>query len=138
MRALPADLIGDAVERFTGLMCPDCGGNLVVVLLGEPHETLLHFRCRVGHAFSLIELLAAKEEQLEAKLWATVFAFDELGALLDDLIPRLSRPSDARLADVFGRRREQGRAAATRLRDIIHDDRPLVDVHPATQREPAP
>jgi len=138
MRALPPDLTGDAVERFTGLICPDCGGNLVVVVLGEPHETLLHFRCRVGHAFSLIELLAAKEEQLEAKLWAAVFAFDELGALLDDLIPRLSRPSDARLADVFRRRGEQGQAAAGRLRHIIHDDRPLVGVDPQTQREPTP
>jgi two-component system, chemotaxis family, protein-glutamate methylesterase/glutaminase len=135
MRALPADFSGDAVERFTGLMCPDCGGNLVVVRLGEAH---LHFRCRVGHAYSLIELLSAKEERLEARLWGAVFAFEELGALLEDLIPRLSRPSDARLVEVFRRRREQGRAGASRLRQIIDDDEPLVGVDPETQREPGP
>jgi len=138
MRALPADLTGDAVERFTGLICPDCGGNLVVALLGEADEALLHFRCRVGHALSLTELLTAKEERLEAKLWAAVFAFDELGALLDDLAPRLSRPSDARLAEVIRRRRQHAQAAAARLRQLIQDDEPLAGVDPETQREPAP
>jgi two-component system chemotaxis response regulator CheB len=128
MRALPP--LGPE-RAFTGLVCPDCGGNLVVTLLGGSH---LHFACRVGHTFSLVELLDAKEQRLESALWTAVFCGEELAALLDDT---LARPGVApEMADGFARRRDLAGQLARQLRELIARDRPLASVDPVSQVEP--
>src|SRR5688572_3805618 len=76
MYAIPPDVRSDETPRVTGLVCPDCGGSLEVQ--AEGHARRLSFACRVGHRFALGELLVAKEEQLEEKLWAAAAALDEL------------------------------------------------------------
>jgi two-component system chemotaxis response regulator CheB len=63
--------------------CPDCGGTLFHHEGANP----LHFRCRVGHAYSPESLLLGKEAALEAALWAAVVALEERG----DLTRRISR-----------------------------------------------
>jgi two-component system chemotaxis response regulator CheB len=119
MNSLPSDLPLDGEESFTGLVCPDCAGNLVVRRDAE----FMTFRCRVGHAYSLVELVTAKETTLETRLWSAVFAFEELQALLTEL--------DAHgLAESLDSGACRDRAAlagrqAERLRAIIQDDRPL-------------
>ena len=42
------------------------------------------FVCRVGHTFSMRDLLVGKEEQIEARLWSAVVALEELVEILDD------------------------------------------------------
>ncbi len=49
----------------SGFTCPECHG----ALWQTEHGELLHFRCRAGHAFSGISLLAADAEALDAALW---------------------------------------------------------------------
>lgn len=67
----------------TGLTCPDCGGSLVV--RAEGASGYLYFRCRIGHAYGLDSLLAAKEDGVERSLWGAVTAVAELLAMARDV-----------------------------------------------------
>jgi len=73
----------------------------------------LHFRCRIGHAYTEDELLTAKEQRLESHLWAAVTAFEELAALLADL----GRAPD---------RRARALLAGQALRQVIERDHSIV------------
>jgi two-component system chemotaxis response regulator CheB len=118
MDGLPARL---PVERqgFTGLICPDCRGSLTVRLQGR----LASFTCRIGHTYSLEELLVGKESALETRMWEAVYAFEEMAALLTDLdrhgLAQGIGPAACR--ERAGLTREQ----AIRLRSLIQVDRPL-------------
>ena len=124
MNSLPHDLPGDGEESFTGLVCPECAGNLVVRRDAE----YLSFRCRVGHAYSVVELITAKETTLETRLWSAVFAFEELQALVTELDAHGAGSMDS------GACRDRATLAgrqAERLRAIIQDDRPLAPISAA-------
>ena len=59
------------------LVCPICQG-----VLTEVHPKLFtHFRCHVGHAFSLQSLVNEQSEEIERALWAAVRALEESAAL---------------------------------------------------------
>ena len=125
MNSLPNDLPRNGGESFTGLVCPDCAGNLVVRRDAE----YVSFHCRVGHAYSVVELITAKEITLEARLWSAVFAFEELQALLGELDGHgLAEGLDP--AACCDRAALAGRQAE-RLRAIIQDDRPLAPLDTA-------
>ena len=83
MYAIPPDVTPDGGERHTGLTCPDCQGAISV--RGEGDNNRLVFKCRVGHAYGVQEMLEGKEEHLEKVLWTAVHAFEEMGVLLTDL-----------------------------------------------------
>ena len=61
MSILPESLPTDGEGHFTGVSCPDCSGMLVI----RAHRSLISFVCRIGHVYSPVELLSAKEELLE-------------------------------------------------------------------------
>ncbi len=86
VRALPR--VGPR-PALTGVACPDCGGSLTVRAEGD--GGYLSFRCRIGHAFALESLLAAKEEAVERCLWVAVTRLEELRTLGQDLL-RLGEP----------------------------------------------
>ena len=120
MDALPDELPEEGAEAFTGLVCPECSGNLVV----QRSARFVTFQCRVGHVYSVQELVTAKESTLETRMWSSVFAFEELEALLIGL-------GAHGLTDQLGTAACRERAAvargqAQRLRAIIQDDRPLM------------
>src|SRR5262245_25783696 len=114
MRALPRT-IEDDVPQVTGIACPDCCGVLAV--RAEGHERNLSFLCRIGHTYDVTELLSAKEETLEERLWSAVTGFEELVALLADL----TQPEDGLRAypASFHDRLVQARAAVVALREIV-------------------
>src|SRR5436190_12477376 len=62
----------------TELTCPECNGPLSVA---EGDESLIQFRCRVGHAYSLESAVAAHAEAQERTLWSAVVTL-EAGAEL--------------------------------------------------------
>ena len=47
--------------------CPECSGTLF-----ETRESKLHFRCRVGHAYSPDSLLSEQNGSVEAALWTAI------------------------------------------------------------------
>ena len=85
--ALPEPV--DREPRVAAVSCPDCGGSLRVSVVGEA----LYFVCRIGHSYGLSEVLAAKEDRLENRLWTVVTAVEELGARLKDLQSRTGSPT---------------------------------------------
>lgn len=56
-----------------GLSCPECSGNH----WQEDDGSVVHFRCRVGHAYAADSLLAATSEGVEAVLWSALNALEE-------------------------------------------------------------
>lgn len=119
MHGLPEELPTDGREVFTGLVCPECSGNLVV----SAHKDHIFVQCRVGHSYGLAELVLAKELALESILWRAVFAYEELAALLGDL--NAHGLSDWFGADNCRARCEAAQEQARRLRALIQTDRPL-------------
>ena len=119
MNALPRDLSPSRGEQFTGLICPDCRGSIVVRVEGPAHR--LVFRCRVGHAYNADDMLIGKEDHLEASLWTAVHACEELVAFLKDLdndVPTLS-------PDERHRRITKLQKNGEVLRGLITNDRAL-------------
>ena len=68
---------------MAALSCPDCAGTLTVRVEGAAGH--LRFQCRIGHAYALGSLLAAKEEAIEHRLWSALVSMEELAALLEEL-----------------------------------------------------
>lgn len=114
METIPQIQSGES-EKATGITCPDCPGVLGLTLL----EKYPHFRCRIGHTYSFVELVRAKESRLEDLLWAPVTAFEELAALLTEALAMdLLDRSDAQFAE----RAELARQQAAALRALIESD----------------
>jgi len=77
------------LETPTLYTCPECGGAL-----WELHEgNLTHFRCRIGHAYTLEALLAQQDETLEAALWRTRNTLEEQANLTERLIEQTRQHS---------------------------------------------
>lgn len=105
-------------ETPSGLACPECGGSLF-----ERTDTeLIHFRCRIGHAYSPETLLAEQEQSLEATLWAAVRALEENAALARRMEKSLSQRSPAGAAaaeDRYGKRAKEAERHADALRRVL-------------------
>jgi len=117
MSILPPSLPTDGESYFTGVACPDCSGTLVI----RAHRSLISFVCRIGHVYSAVELLAAKEELLERRLWIGFSSLDELAKLFADF-EQLG--VDAGDSATYRQRGAAAREQADRLRAIIEADRP--------------
>src|SRR5689334_11450172 len=123
MHALPPRL-EDSDLVVTGIACPDCSGVLGV--RAEGRDGFLVFECRIQHTYDVAELLTAKEERLEERLWSVVVSFEELVRLLGDLAARGGRHGESAAA----RRAYEERAAdaqrhADALRAMINANRPV-------------
>jgi two-component system, chemotaxis family, protein-glutamate methylesterase/glutaminase len=124
MDAFPADIRSGDGEQRTGMICPDCSGSLVVRAIGDDvrDRARLVFKCRVGHAYGLGDLLVGKEEHIERTMWAAVFAYEEIAAILRDAARRDGRDADG-IDDAHAQRRiERAEQIARGLRDLIDRD----------------
>jgi two-component system, chemotaxis family, protein-glutamate methylesterase/glutaminase len=120
MYAIPPRVDAGPEPQLAGVSCPDCCGSLSVEPEGKRGD--LVFECRVGHTYSVEELLVAKEERLHARLWTAYTALTELAALLDDLAARAATDDSRRR---YAERSEVARAQAAGLRRLIEDNRPV-------------
>jgi two-component system, chemotaxis family, protein-glutamate methylesterase/glutaminase len=97
--------------------CPDCRGPLSVVRT----DSLIEFRCLVGHVYSAKALLAAHSDTQEKALWSAVVALKEAGVIVEAL-------ADQFPADHLDRLRAQVRkkqTAATVLERILLELEPF-------------
>lgn len=70
-------LEGAELGQRAEVVCPVCAGVLTEAQPG----VFQHFRCHVGHAFTLESLVREQSEELERVLWAAVRALEESAAL---------------------------------------------------------
>jgi two-component system, chemotaxis family, protein-glutamate methylesterase/glutaminase len=120
MYAIPPGVQDGPEPQLAGVSCPDCCGSLSVEPQGKRGD--LVFECRVGHTYSVDELIVAKEERLHARLWIAYTALMELGAFLEDLAARAATDDNRRR---YTERSEVARTQAARLRRLIEDNRPV-------------
>jgi two-component system chemotaxis response regulator CheB len=98
---------GTAVE----LVCPLCDG----VLTEAQHDGYHHFRCHVGHAFSLDSLVREQSEGVERALWAAIRALEESAALSS----RLSLSDTGELRQRFAEKASSQQDNAELIRQIV-------------------
>ena len=72
-----AALEGTTIGSPAQLVCPLCHGVLTEAEVG----VYRHFRCHVGHAFSLESLINEQSEDLERALWAAIRSLEESASL---------------------------------------------------------
>ena len=104
------------VSRFT---CPDCSGVLVEIR----EDSIVRFRCRTGHAFTLKTLLAEIDAAIDKGLWDTLRAVEERVMLLRQMAEvALGSHADDVAARCRGQA-DEAEARAAPLRELVLDPR---------------
>lgn len=134
VRALPEKLADGFEGTTTGIGCVECPGVLRVYREGAGAPKL-KFVCRVGHVFSVDELIAGKERLNEERLWAALLAAEELAAVLDELDRAGSAGASAR-REAYAERCARLRAQGRTLRELIERNEP-VNLTGSEEREPS-
>ena len=93
------------------VVCPVCEGVLTEAQPG----VFQHFRCHVGHAFTLESLVSAQSDEMERVLWAAIRALEE-GAALSR---RLSLSETGELAKRFAEKASTQMQQADYLRRLV-------------------
>ena len=95
--------------------CPDCHGTLFEIRQGS----LVRYRCRTGHAYSLAALEEEQLVQVDGSLWNAMRAMEEYASLVEQLAERSQAEGDQPVASDRLSRAEQAREQATVLRQMI-------------------
>lgn len=106
---------GKGVKTPTTLTCPECGG----VLNQDRDGKLSHFRCQVGHAYSLRTLEEAHDTRTEANLWASMQALEERSEIAGRIADESRVRGDEKEAVEHGKRAEESLKRAKSLREIL-------------------
>lgn len=77
------------------LVCPNCHG----VLTQTRQQEFEHFRCHVGHTFTVETLVDEQDAELERALWSAVRALEESSALNQRIGERAAGELKSRLAE---------------------------------------
>jgi two-component system, chemotaxis family, protein-glutamate methylesterase/glutaminase len=109
--------------------CPDCGGTLWEIHDGE----LVHFRCRVGHAFSAETLLAEQSEALEEALWVAFRALEESASLATRMAKKADHQGHNLTAQRYYEQAEDTRQRAALIRQALLSGTPVDNVESAVQ-----
>jgi two-component system chemotaxis response regulator CheB len=92
-------------------VCPICEGALTEVHPG----VFTHFRCHVGHSFTLDTLVREQGNELERVLWAAVRALEESAALA----ARMAATEKGPLRKRFLENEQAHRRNAEQLRQLL-------------------
>lgn len=95
--------------------CPDCHGTLWEMSDGS----LLHYRCRVGHAYTVDSLVAAQAVDLEESLWVALRALEEHISLNRRLELRSREQNMLAAAERFRERADEAEEHARRIREML-------------------
>lgn len=95
--------------------CPECNG----VLWEKQEGELLHFRCRVGHAYTENNLAAEQSLGIESALWAALRALEENSSLNMRLADRARGRKHGKVADRFSEVSESKKSQAAALRKLL-------------------
>jgi two-component system chemotaxis response regulator CheB len=114
-RAMANDEWGEIPSRPTDFTCPECSGAIREI----EEEPIRRYRCRVGHAYSAEDFVAAKERGVEDALWLALQTLQEQAQVLETLAREDRRKGWVRNASDYEERARELRAAADRLRELV-------------------
>jgi two-component system, chemotaxis family, protein-glutamate methylesterase/glutaminase len=97
------------------MTCPECHGSLWETREGA----LVHFRCRVGHAYTAESLLAHQADQLEAALWTALRSLEEHAALSRRLASRATARGHSHSASSFTEQAMDAEHHASTIRNVL-------------------
>ncbi len=95
--------------------CPDCHGALWKI----DENGLTHFRCRIGHVYSMDSLLEGQRESVERAMWAAVRSLEEDAEMSQRMYQTAANANRKRTAERFRRRTEYSREHADVIRGIL-------------------
>jgi two-component system chemotaxis response regulator CheB len=95
--------------------CPECGGTLWETAAGGTTS----YRCRVGHAFTLNNLVARQSEAVERALWSAYRALEERAAMSRRLARRLAERGRGESAERFERQAAVAETNASELKVVL-------------------
>ncbi len=118
-----AELEGEELAAYhhtgtpSGYICPDCGGAL-----WETEENgMLHFRCRVGHAWAQEGLLEEQAGAIEEALWSALRALQEQSSLAARVAKNARLRSNHLVASRFERRIQDLDQRASVIRKLLQN-----------------
>ena len=116
MARLDQDALDDADRpgHPSGFSCPDCQGGLFE-LPGEQ----IRYRCRVGHAWTGVSLLAQQDAGLEHALWMALRSLEEKAALARRMASSARRRGNSRTAVHYEESAADALTATGRLRQLL-------------------
>jgi len=103
----------------SGFGYPSCGGALFRLTDGD----VLHYRCRVGHAWSAEALLKEQSDALESALWAALRVLEESAALSTTIGDRLRGRGSVEAANRFFAQADEHRRRALVIRTALRATR---------------
>ncbi|HEY9873871.1 MAG TPA: chemotaxis protein CheB [Candidatus Obscuribacterales bacterium] len=111
--------------------CPDCGGSLFQINEGG----FLQFRCRVGHAFSAQNLVAAQCEAQEGAMWAAIRSLEERAELMHKLASNAYESGRSISAERFEAQALEAEKRADLIRQVLFQSQLPVSENPATTNQ---
>jgi two-component system chemotaxis response regulator CheB len=101
--------------EIVAFSCPECGGTLWETEAGST----VSYRCRVGHAYTLHNLLVRHGETVERALWTAYRALEERAAMSRRVSRRLADRGRLESAERFERQAEISADHAAELKTIL-------------------
>jgi len=101
--------------KVSALTCPECHGTLFEL----DEEGVLHFRCRVGHAYSAEHLLEAQSDVLEAAIWTAMRSLEENNDLLRRMSLRAKKGGRGKSAEFFESKLRENESQINVLREAL-------------------
>lgn len=114
----------EALGPASGWTCPECSGALWEFRENES----VHYRCRVGHAYTAESMLTAQNDSVERALWAALRALEERAALVRRLAEHARHRGHHTVATVFEARSQEITVDANAIHDLINNGRALEEV----------
>jgi two-component system chemotaxis response regulator CheB len=106
---------GERTGLASAFTCPDCGG-----VLWELHDqSLMRYRCHVGHAYSIDSLLSEKDNSLERALWTANRALEEKAALARRMAAQAKRSHHSMSEAQFLERAAEAESHAAVLKQVL-------------------
>ena len=123
--------IGKAVAHS----CPSCGGPLWQLgnndetnKIGDNRDSLLRYRCHVGHAFTGRTLVEEQNEATEKALWIALRTLEERGRLLKNMSNRYAQAGSDVLAKTHQERAIEALEGSVLIRDLIRNLRTISEL----------